>query len=353
MSYAQAASSASNVLKIKEVFPALPNQKILEIHNAAFHHPTNKAKTIQHTTKGPSRKQALIPVPSDIAEIIMGEASTHIFQINSLLKGIKSTMHTEFMRPCTGRISIVTNNVPNPSDLSTIEKYFKSVDGLNSNDMLSPRLPQSKSYLKITGLPYLQSDGNKITSENVVEFMKHIDLFEDISLAAKPHVIKASPKSDMSIIWFDIWDTQNGSKAKLLINHSFNLGRHIATVRATNMNPGIPQCHNCWKWGHSTFSCKAHGSRCQKCSGPHKLEHHRDLAWCCKANPKLNPPLTRNHPRLALPSLLQMHQLQRGPLRWRLQMSFLEKSLQQRLAFKKDSGGPENQGQFNSPSCRQ
>ena len=218
--------------------------------------------------------------------------------------------------------------------------------------MLSPRLPQSKSYLKITGLPYLQSDGNKITSKNVVEFMKHIDLFKDISLAAKPRVIKASPKSDMSIIWFDIWDTQNGSKAKLLINHSFNLGRHIATVRATNMNPGVPQCHNCWKWGHSTFSCKAHGSQCQKCSGPHKLEHHRDLAWCCKANPKLNPPPTRNHPRLALPPLLQIHQLQRGLLRRRLQMSFLEKSLQQRLAFKKDSGGLENQGQFNSPSCR-
>ena len=120
--------------------------------------------------------------------------------------------------------------------------------------------------------------------------MKHIDLFKNVSLATKPHIIKASPKSDMAIIWFDIWDTQNGSKAKLLINHSFNLGRHIATVRATNMNPGVPQCHNCWKWGHSTFSCRAHGSRCQKCSGSHKLEHHRELAWCCKANPKSNPP---------------------------------------------------------------
>jgi len=37
--------------------------------------------------------------------------------------------------------------------------------------------------------------------------MKHIDLFEDISLATKPQIIKASPKSDMAIIWFDIWDT--------------------------------------------------------------------------------------------------------------------------------------------------
>jgi len=51
----------------------------------------------------------------------------------------------------------------------------------------------------------------------------------------------------MAIIWFDIWDSQNGSKAKLLINHFFNFGRHIATIRATNMNPGVPQYHNCWK----------------------------------------------------------------------------------------------------------
>jgi len=54
--------------------------------------------------------------------------------------------------------------------------------------------------------------------------MKHIDLFENISLAAQPRIIKASPKSDMAIIWFDIWNNQNSSKAKMLINHSFNLG---------------------------------------------------------------------------------------------------------------------------------
>ena len=157
-------------------------------------------------------------------------------------------------------------------------KYFKSVEGINGNDIPSPRLPQSKSYLKITGLPYLQADDNKITSKNVTDFMKHIDLFENVSLATKPYIIKVSPKSDIAIIWFDIWDTQNGSKAKLLINHFFNLGHHIATVRATNMNPGVPQYHNCWKWDHSTFLCRAHGSQCQKCSSPHKLKHHRELA---------------------------------------------------------------------------
>jgi len=32
MSYAQATNSIASILKIKEVFPALPNKKILEIH---------------------------------------------------------------------------------------------------------------------------------------------------------------------------------------------------------------------------------------------------------------------------------------------------------------------------------
>ena len=210
------------------------------MYKAAFSQQANRAKKGQVTTKGPSRKQAIIPVHNDLVENIMGDASTHVFQINVLLKNVKSLMHSEFIRSCSGGIAIVTNNVPNPSDLSIIKKYFKSVEGINSNDIPSPRLPQSKSYLKIMGLPYLWANGNKVTSENVTDFMKHIDLFKNVPLATKPCIIKASPKSDIAIIWFDIWDTQNGSKAKSLINYFFNLGRHIAIARTTNMNPGIP-----------------------------------------------------------------------------------------------------------------
>jgi len=130
----------------------------------------------------------------------MGNASTHVFQINALLKNVKSLMCSKFIHSCSGGIAIVTNNVPNPSDLSIIEKYFKSVEGINSNDILSPRLPQSKLYLKIMGLLYLQANGNKITSKNVTDFVKHIDLFKNVSLATKPCIIKALPKSDMAII---------------------------------------------------------------------------------------------------------------------------------------------------------
>ena len=76
----------------------------------------------------------------------------------------------------------------------------------------------------------------------------------------------------------------------MLINRSFNFGRHVATVRGTAMHPGVAQCRNCWCWGHPTHACHAQGAKCQKCGGPHRVENHRLLAWCCKANPKSNPP---------------------------------------------------------------
>ena len=103
-------------------------------------------------------------------------------------------------------------------------------------------------------------------------------------LTSKPCVIKVSLKSDMAIVWLDIWNIQSGSKAKELINHCFNIGNHIATIRSTNINLGMLQCKNCWRWGHATFSY-----RIVKCNRPHKLEYHHHFVWCCKANNKVNP----------------------------------------------------------------
>jgi len=60
-------------------------------------------------------------------------------------------------------------------------------------------------------------------------------------------------------------------------------------VRGANMNPGTPQCKNYWKWEHTVGVCHIQGSKYAKCNGPHLTDNHRDFAWCCKANDKLNP----------------------------------------------------------------
>ena len=130
----------------------------------------------------------------------------------------------------------------------------------------------------------------RLSSSDIESILKQNHIFNNISLTSRPRVIKVSPKSDMSIIWIDIWDIQSSSNVKMLINRCFNISWYIATIRDANMNLGIPQCKNCWKWGYTTFSCRIQGSKCVKCNSSHKSKNHHEFGWCCKANAKINPP---------------------------------------------------------------
>jgi len=68
-----------------------------------------------------------------------------------------------------------------------------------------PRLSQSKSYLKIIGIPYLQENTvTSITSSVVEDIIKKNHIFNNIVLASKPCIIKIFLKSDMAIILVDI-----------------------------------------------------------------------------------------------------------------------------------------------------
>ena len=224
-------------------------------------------------TRGLSRKEVIILMVKHIAELIVNSAHTHIINVNKCLKNSKSDIVTDFIHITNNGIIITTNKPANNLNLSTIEKYLKSIQNVDSDLIESPCLPKSKSYMKIIGLPY-KIDQDIISPDFIEGVLKETYLFKDVMLASKPHVIKVSPKSDMAVVWVDIWDSQSGSSAKNIINHHFNIGRFITTVKGTNMNLGVLQCKNCWKWGHLTLSCHSHISRCAKCYGAHTTEHH-------------------------------------------------------------------------------
>jgi len=93
------------------------------------------------------------------------------------------------------------------------------------------RLSQSKSYLKITGIPFFIENTNVSISANFVEMaIKFNYIFDNLPLTSKIRVIKVSLKFDIAIVWIDIWDAQSRFKAKNLINRLFNIGNHIATI---------------------------------------------------------------------------------------------------------------------------
>ena len=172
-------------------------------------------------------------------------------------------------------ITIVTNKVVLLSDLQAIENYINNIENINLEDIEALRLSQSKTYLKIIGIPYFMENTNvSITLDFVESVIKANHIFNNLSLISKSHVIKVLPKSDIVIVWLDIWDAQSGQKTKNLINRYFNIRRYITTIHGTNMNLSISQCKNCWKWGYTTFVSHAQGSKCVKCNSPHKSEYY-------------------------------------------------------------------------------
>ena len=66
-----------------------------------------------------------------------------------------------------------------------MEKYIKDLNDVDSNDIMSPRLSQSKSYLKILGIPYFV----KYTNLSIIlDIMKRVIqsnyIFNDLVLVS-------------------------------------------------------------------------------------------------------------------------------------------------------------------------
>jgi len=107
------------------------------------------------------------------------------------------------------------------SDLNIVEKYMKELNDVNTSDIMSPKLSQSKSYLKILGILYFIEDTN--LSNIIKRIIKTFYIFDGIILAFQPCIIKASLKLNIAVVWVDIWNFQNSTKAKLLINRCLNI----------------------------------------------------------------------------------------------------------------------------------
>ena len=95
------------------------------------------------------------------------------------------------------------NRPANITELSRIENFLKKIDNINPVSIEISCLPKSKSYMKIVGLPYNSKLG-VVTPDFIESVLKETHLFKDVTIASKPHVIKASPKSDKVVVWVDI-----------------------------------------------------------------------------------------------------------------------------------------------------
>ena len=64
---------------------------------------------------------------------------------------------------------ITINKVASILDFNTIENYIKNIDIVNLNNIMSPKLSQSKLYLKILNILYLIKNKNVPITTNITK----------------------------------------------------------------------------------------------------------------------------------------------------------------------------------------
>ena len=189
------------MLKIKEFFPALNTNQIDRINNIVKGNPKPKPH-LQMTMKGPSRKQIIVPMSSDNSNSFMKNSSTHVSNLNRLLRNAKTEIAVDFIKSDPISLVIITNKVAIQSDLQIIDQYVKKSEDINELQAKEPHLPQSKSYFKITGIPYFPNGRTQewLNASDVETALKQNQIFDNIKLALRPRVIKVLPKSNMLIV---------------------------------------------------------------------------------------------------------------------------------------------------------
>ena len=121
------------------------------------------------------------------AKRVMTQSNTYITNINRLLKGVKSEISADYIHSDNKRIVIMTNKIAIFSNLNIVEKYMKDLNDIDLNNIMSLRLPQSKSYLKILGILYFLKNTNlSVMSDIIKRVIKCIHIFNNIVLASYP-----------------------------------------------------------------------------------------------------------------------------------------------------------------------
>ena len=133
-------ANTNTAREIKEAFSNLQNKKIENIQKIISGESKPKLK-LNMTTKGPSRKQVIVPMNLDNANKFMKDLSTHITNINRALKNIKSDVMVDFICIENRGVVIITNKITGALDLQTIERYIKNTNNIEANQVEASRLP--------------------------------------------------------------------------------------------------------------------------------------------------------------------------------------------------------------------
>ena len=114
-------NTTRKTLKIKKAFPKLQNKKIISSEN------TTKPR-LNMTTKRLSRKQVIVSMNSENTKKFIKDASSHVANINRVLKNIKLDIAADFIQSDNKGVIITTNKIVSTLNLQIIKIYVKNIN---------------------------------------------------------------------------------------------------------------------------------------------------------------------------------------------------------------------------------
>lgn len=174
-------NNIKKIVKIKNAFSKLSSEKVIGTHKIMNNINQKGKSKFNIITKGSSRKKIIISMNINNTERIMAQSNLYIVNINKLLKEVKSKILADYFYSNNNFFVIITDKTAILFDLSILEKYMKELNDVNSDNIISPKLLQSKLYLKILGILYFLDNTNlSIMSDIIERVIKSIYIFNDI-----------------------------------------------------------------------------------------------------------------------------------------------------------------------------
>jgi len=96
----------------------------------------------------------LIPLAPAAAEVVVANAASAVESCNKSLVSTRSKLRVESVRKAWDGMSISTNFVASVAELKVIKQWLKKTASLGEVTKVEPCLSQSKSFLKVLGIPY-------------------------------------------------------------------------------------------------------------------------------------------------------------------------------------------------------
>ncbi|KXN86229.1 hypothetical protein AN958_10339 [Leucoagaricus sp. SymC.cos] len=153
-----------------------------------------------------------------------------------------SGLCAEVIQVAYGGWSIQVSDVPSLEQLNVIckwlGKHFSPVG-------FKAYLPTSKSFLKLINIPFICQNGSRTMAQQVEAVMWDSNLCNHFVLVGIVCIVHNSKSLDAVIVYFEVWNSQRGTRAANLMGHSLQFGKWTSRIMEANANPRASLCQHC------------------------------------------------------------------------------------------------------------